>query len=80
MNALAVAHIQKSDKQMARLIERIGPLNFIPAKERTLFAALTKSVIGQLLSRSAAKAILARLGDQLPSGHILLPAEVLALP
>ena len=65
---------------MARLVQRIGPLNFVPAKERTLFAALTKSVIGQLLSRSAAKAILTRLTDQLPSGHLLIPAEVLKLP
>lgn len=65
---------------MAGLIKRIGPLNFIPAKERTLFAALTKSVIGQLLSRSAARAILARLTEQLPSGHVLNPAEVLTLP
>jgi DNA-3-methyladenine glycosylase II len=65
---------------MARLVRRIGPLNFIPAKERTLFAALTKSVIGQLLSRSAAKSILNRLTDQLPSGHVLIPAEVLELP
>ncbi len=65
---------------MARLIERIGPLDFIPAKERTLFAALTKFVIGQLLSRSAAKAILMRLGEQLPSGHLLIPAEILELP
>jgi DNA-3-methyladenine glycosylase II len=65
---------------MARLVRRIGPLNFIPAKERTLFAALTKAVIGQLLSRSAAKSILNRLTDQLPSGQVLLPAEVLALP
>jgi len=79
MNSTAVAHIRKGDKPMARLIERIGPLNFIPAKERTLFAALTKSVIGQLLSRAAAKTILARLGDQLPSSHLLIPAEVLAL-
>jgi DNA-3-methyladenine glycosylase II len=80
MDSTAVSHILKGDHHMARLIQRIGPLNFIPAKERTLYAALTKSVIGQLLSRSAAKAILTRLTDQLPSGHLLIPAEVLKLP
>lgn len=80
MNSRNVRHIRKGDKDMARLIERIGPLDFIPAKERTLFAALTKSIIGQLLSRSAAKAILTRLAEQLPSGHVLKAGEVLELP
>ncbi len=65
---------------MARLVRRIGPLDFIPARERTLFAGLTKAVIGQLLSRSAAKAILGRLVDRLPSGPLLVPSEVLMLP
>ena len=65
---------------MARLIKKIGPLDFRPARDRTLFAALTKPIIGQLLSRSAAKAILTRLADQFPAGSLLIPAEVLVLP
>ena len=37
-------------------------------------------MVGQQLSGSSARAILAKLVDQLPTGHAFLPSEVSALP
>ena len=79
MNAAAIAHLSKCDTRLARLIRRIGPMEFKPAKRRTPFAALTRAVIGQQLSGAAAESIFRRLSALLPSGATLAHEEVLQL-
>ena len=73
----AITHLSKHDKKLARVISKIGPLDFKPAKKRTPFAALTKAVIGQQLSGAAATTIFKRLSGLLPSGAVLEHGEVL---
>src|SRR5664279_5415886 len=77
MNPSAIAHLSKADNKLAKLIRKIGPLNFKPAK-RTPLAALIKAVIGQQLSGAAATSIFTRLLALLPSGS-LEPGEILQL-
>ena len=75
----AITHLSKSDKELARLIRKIGPIEFKPAKKRTPFAALTRAVIGQQLSGAAATSIFKRLTAVLPSGATVDHEEVLRL-
>ena len=77
MNAAAIAHLSKCDTMLARLISKIGPIEFKPAKQRTPFAALTRAVIGQQLSGAAATSIFKRLSALLPSGAALEHEDVL---
>ncbi len=77
MTPSAIAHLSKCDRKLAKLIRKIGPLNFKPAK-RSPFAALIKAVIGQQLSGAAATSIYNRLLALLPSGS-LEPGEILQL-
>ena len=77
MNAAAIAHLSKCDTKLARLIRKIGPIEFKPAKQRTPFAALTRAVIGQQLSGAAATSIFKRLSALLPSGAALEHEDVL---
>ena len=79
MISTAIAHLSKNDKKLARLIRKIGPLDFKPAKKRTPFAALTRAVIGQQLSGAAATSIFKRLAGLLPSGAAIEHEEVLQL-
>ena len=79
MIATAIAHLIESDKKLVRLICKIGPIQFKPAKKRTPFAALTRAVIGQQLSGAAATSIFKRLAGLLPSGATLEHEEVLQL-
>ena len=75
----AIAHLSKADKKLARVIRKIGLLEFKPAKKQTPFAALTKAVIGQQLSGAAATTICKTLAGLLPSGAVLEHEEILAL-
>lgn len=75
----AVAHLSRCDPRLARLIRKVGPIEFQPDKRRTPFAALTRAVIGQQLSGAAATSIFKRLAALLPSGATLEHAEVLRL-
>jgi DNA-3-methyladenine glycosylase II len=75
----AIAHLSKADKKLARVIRKIGLLEFKPAKKRSPFAALTKAVIGQQLNGAAATTIFKRLAGLLPSGALLEHEEILTL-
>ena len=79
MTPATIVHLSRSDKKLARLIRKIGPLEFKPAKKRTPFAALTRAVIGQQLSGAAATSIFKRLAGLLPSGVTTEHDEVLQL-
>lgn len=55
----AEAHLRRVDVRMAGLIDRVGPCQFRPRKDR--FGTLVRAIIGQQISSKAAAAIDGRL-------------------
>ncbi len=76
----AVAHLRAADPVIATLIDEIGVDGLgdpRAGRPRDHYGALVRSIVGQQLSTSAARAIYARLTDRF-AGRAPTPAEVLA--
>jgi DNA-3-methyladenine glycosylase II len=73
----AVAHLQRSDKTLGRLIERVGP--FTLKLERDRFALLVRSILSQQISTKAARSIRLKLEAQ-TNGAGLTPEVIAKLP
>lgn len=73
----AVAHLRACDPVMARVIEKVGPCRMEIDRSSTLFAALSRSILYQQISGSAAAAIHERM-IALCGGHEPHPEDVLA--
>lgn len=79
MNRKAVNHLRGADPVMARVIERVGPCRFRVSAEGTHFDAITRSIVYQQLSGSAAATIHSRL-IALYDGATPAPALLLGMP
>jgi len=83
MNRKAVSHLRRVDPVMAGIIERVGPCRFRVSDGGSHFDAVTRSIVYQQLSGSAAATIHSRLialyGDAAPAPALLLgiPDELL---
>jgi DNA-3-methyladenine glycosylase II len=77
--AQAIADLKRSDRKLAALIERVGPIDPVAwRKGRPLgdaFSALVYSIIGQQISGFAARAIAGRLQEHF-GGRMPSPAEL----
>lgn len=78
MNRSAIEHL-KTDRAMARVVERIGPIDLTPQRLPT-FQSLIHAIIHQQLSGSAASAILGRFQslfdcDGFPSPRTVISME-----
>ena len=79
MHSRAVRHLKAADPVLARVIERVGPCRFRPRADGTHFDALTRSIVYQQLSGSAAATIYNRLLGVF-DGRSPLPHELAATP
>jgi 3-methyladenine DNA glycosylase/8-oxoguanine DNA glycosylase len=77
MNRKAVSHLRRVDPVMAGIIERVGPCRFRVSDGGTHFDAITRSIVYQQLSGSAAATIHSRL-IALYDGAAPQPALLLA--
>lgn len=73
----SLAHLERVDPTLARVIEAVGPCRMERRTDGTHFQALTRSIIFQQLSGKAAGTILGRFND-LFSGCGASPEAVLA--
>jgi 3-methyladenine DNA glycosylase/8-oxoguanine DNA glycosylase len=80
MNEEAIDHLTKADKVLARLIEKVGPCGWKPAKRRSPFEALVHSVAHQQLNGTAASTILGRVKALYPGRRFPAPADLLDTP
>jgi 3-methyladenine DNA glycosylase/8-oxoguanine DNA glycosylase len=78
MNRKAVSHLRRVDPVMAGIIERVGPCRFRVSDGGTHFDAITRSIVYQQLSGSAAATIHSRL-IALYDGAAPEPALLLAM-
>lgn len=79
----AVRHLERSDRILARIIEREGRCRFDEAQHRASFAALARSIVYQQLSGKAAGTIYGRftdvIGRRQPNPRAILDADPAAL-
>lgn len=72
--AEAVAHLRSADTRWVPVIDRVGPCQLRPTRDR--FGILVKSIVSQQISSKAAQSILARLIEA--AGGALEPERLLA--
>lgn len=80
MNEAAIDHLTKADKVLARLIEKVGPCGWKPARRRSPFEALVQSVAHQQLNGTAAGTILGRVKALYPGRRFPAPEDLLDTP
>ena len=80
MNEEAIDHLTKADKVLGRLIEKVGPCGWKPARRRSPFEALVQSVAHQQLNGTAASTILGRVKALYPGRRFPAPADLLDTP
>ncbi|AUX42141.1 methylated-DNA--protein-cysteine methyltransferase [Sorangium cellulosum] len=80
--AAAVEHVRASDAALARVIDAVGPFAMRLDRTRSLFAALTESIVYQQLTGKAAATIFARLCALFPAraGGGPTPRQILSTP
>ncbi|WP_437681472.1 methylated-DNA--[protein]-cysteine S-methyltransferase [Sorangium sp. So ce131] len=78
----AVEHVRASDAALARVIDAVGPFAMRLDRTRSLFAALTESIVYQQLTGKAAATIFARLCALFPAraGGGPTPRQILGAP
>ena len=74
----AVAALRKSDKKLARIIDRVGPFRLKTRELSSPFEMLMRSIVGQQLSGKAASAIYGRVLE-LNKGKPPLPKQILGM-
>lgn len=76
----AVERLARADRQLARVIERVGPCTLKPEGQLSPFAALVEAVVYQQLHGKAASAILGRVEALFPHRRFPKPEDFLATP
>lgn len=68
LHKTAVKHLRRQDKVLGAVIQQVGPFKL--KLERDRFTSLVRAIVSQQISGSAAKSILARLGQLVgPQGY-----------
>ena len=75
----AIRHLQRTDRVLADLIDRVGPYRFDKRERGTHFGALVRTIVFQQLSGKAASTILGRVHD-LYGGRAPTAAQLLETP
>ncbi|MDZ7841739.1 MAG: DNA-3-methyladenine glycosylase 2 family protein [Gammaproteobacteria bacterium] len=78
--AEAVRHLRSRDRELARLIKRVGAFELRGHSYPTPFHALFSAIISQQLSGKAAHSIYQRTRTLFPRGRITVPAVLGARP
>jgi len=73
---LALRHLVSVSPEFRKISEKTGVLNVHSKDDTNIFFSLVRTVVGQMLSRSAARTIFSRLIDRLATGDILKPSDV----
>ncbi len=76
----AVAYLSKTDRQLGKLIARVGPCTLKPKTRRSPFEALVSAVVHQQLNGTAAMTILKRVLALYPGKRFPTPADILSTP
>jgi DNA-3-methyladenine glycosylase II len=80
MNPEALEVLRRSDRAMARLIQRAGPCTLKPQVRLQPYQALVRSVTHQQLNGTAARTIFGRLLALFPGRSFPRPEDLLAAP
>jgi 3-methyladenine DNA glycosylase/8-oxoguanine DNA glycosylase len=80
MTELAIQHLARADKVLARLIRKVGPCALRPKSRRPPFQALVRSVTFQQLNGAVAEKIFGRVLALYPETKFPTPGELLATP
>jgi DNA-3-methyladenine glycosylase II len=80
MSPEAVEYLCRADKDLARLIKKVGPCTMKPHTRRTPFVALVTAVTHQQLNGTAAMTILKRVLSLYPGKRFPTPEDLLATP
>lgn len=80
MHERAVTHLAAADRQLGRLIERVGPCRLRVNKTHSPFQTLVRAVAHQQLTGKAANTILNRLIALHPGQDFPMPEDLLAAP
>lgn len=76
MNAVALAHLQKSCPVLRRVIRQIGPCTLEAQARRSPFESLVRAVAHQQLNGTAAETILRRFLSHFPSRRFPRPEDL----
>lgn len=79
MSPEAIAHLERRDRVLKRVIRQIGPCTLEPMLKRSPFQSLVQAVAHQQLHRNAAEAILTRFRQLFPGKRFPRPQDVLAV-
>jgi DNA-3-methyladenine glycosylase II len=77
MTPEAILHLTRSDKTLAKLIQRVGPCTLVPRSSRSPFESLVRSVVYQQLNGTAAATILGRVRALYPGKRFPKPQDFL---
>lgn len=80
MTPETVTALKKSDPVMKKLIDRVGPLDFVPRAKRSPFESLVQAVAHQQLHGRAAQTILQRFVDLFPGSKFPKPEQISEIP
>jgi len=80
MTELAIQHLTRADKVLARLIREVGPCTLRPKRRRQPFQALVRSVTFQQLNGAVAEKIFGRVLALYPGTDFPTPEELFATP
>ncbi|MCL4787593.1 MAG: DNA-3-methyladenine glycosylase [Verrucomicrobia bacterium] len=80
MNQVAVHHLLRADRTLARVIKQVGPCRLAPANHRSPFQSLVQAVAHQQLNGTAAGTILRRVRALYPHRRFPKPEDLLATP
>jgi DNA-3-methyladenine glycosylase II len=80
MHSEAEKHLRRVDKELARVIRRVGPCALKPEPSRSPFQSLVQAVAHQQLNGKAAETILGRFQALFPGPAFPRPEAVAALP
>lgn len=78
--SLAIVALSKSDKKLARVIQRAGEFTMRPQRMQSVFHALLRAIVYQQLSGKAAGTIFGRVIALNEAGERVTPEEILATP
>jgi DNA-3-methyladenine glycosylase II len=80
MSAVALQHLRKQDRILARIIKRVGPCPLASRRGVHPWQALTRSVAYQQLNGTAATTIFNRFLALFPGTKFPTPEQVVAMP
>lgn len=78
-HAAGLAHLQKVDKKLGRIIKKVGPYLAEPEHPTPAYDTLVRAIVHQQLSVKAGQTIAGRARDLTPGPHFPTPAEMLAI-